>query len=93
MKIDLNLVAIGLALAFFVLYAGVTLRSPIAFGDEGYYITNARLISENNMFPVFDEFYETKIMHPLFTKFPMFFLAESFQYKIGGENIKKLSNF
>ncbi len=84
--------AAGILIAVaFVLYALVTLNSPIVFGDEGYYGTAARWMAKNLIIPEFFPHFETEIYHERFSvSKPLFFLYETFGYFFGGETLVKI---
>lgn len=84
MKLKLSLVLI---LAIFVLgifYYNVTLNSPIAFGDEGYYAYHAEKMSSTGVLPKF-EYLGTDIYHRPFIKPPLFILIDTAAWSIDGE--------
>ena len=49
MKIEIDTIALAVVISVFALYLWVTIPSPIAFGDEGYYSAQARYIVENKL--------------------------------------------
>ncbi|MDD5416740.1 MAG: glycosyltransferase family 39 protein [Candidatus Aenigmarchaeota archaeon] len=90
MKINKDYIAIAMILILFILYLNVTLKSPIVFGDEGYYAYQARWISENNMMPNYEMFKDTNVFHLPFTKPPLFVLTEAFGFMLGETFVKFL---
>jgi len=88
MKINKDYIAIAVILLMFVLYLNVTMTSPIVFGDEGYYASQAEYITENNIIPLYETFKETDIFHPVLTKPPLFILTEAFFFQFGATAVK-----
>jgi len=85
MKINWNYVAIAVILIIGLLYFNVTVNSPIIFGDEGYWASSARLVSEKGIFPEYEEFHSTEVYHKKFTKAPLFIIFEVLPFMLLGE--------
>lgn len=60
---------------FGVLYYNVTLNYPLAFGDEGYYSSVARWISENKILPFYEPYWETDAYKQIFLHLPLFIIT------------------
>ena len=85
-----DLLAIVAATAVFSGYLWVTLTSPIAFGDEGFYSSMGRWIAENKWYPAYYPLWGTDYIKTAATRVPMGFVFSSAFYMLGGEAGLKL---
>lgn len=88
MKLGANLFTVLILLVLLaagILYYFVVLTSPIAFGDEGYYASLGRWVSENALLPKYEPYHETAVFHYLYIKAPFDILLNSFFWGIAGE--------
>ena len=92
MKIEIDTIALAVVISVFALYLWVTIPSPIAFGDEGYYSAQARYIVDNKLWTSYDQLYSTNLYKIKFTKLPMFYITLSSLWFIGGEFLIKISS-
>lgn len=76
---------IFLLIGFFIFYSAVSLISPIAFGDEGFYAAESRWIAENGIYPIYEPMRETGILHEKIVIPPLYSIIQSFMWLIGGE--------
>ena len=72
--------------SFFILYSNVSLTSPIAFGDEGFYAAETRWIAENGIYPVYEPMRGTEILHEKIVIPPLYSIIQSFMWLIAGES-------
>ena len=84
LKLNLNIVAIVLILSIALLYYNVVLRSPIVFGDEGNYASNARWIARNMLISKEHAFHGYPNHQFLLMK-PVFYLFEASGWILLGE--------
>ena len=90
MKIRMDYIAIIIVIAIGILFYNVVLRTPIVFGDEGYYSYIARWIAENGILPKYEVVWQTNVYHPKLYYPPLFYTTESFFWLIDGELFVKL---
>lgn len=89
MKINKDLLALAMIIVAGAFYYYVVLQSPIVFGDEGYYASVGRWISNNGIMPDYEPYYHTDIYHQKFTKFPLpFFFNAGAWFLLGEVGIK-----
>jgi 4-amino-4-deoxy-L-arabinose transferase-like glycosyltransferase len=75
---------LGFLLVVFYFEVNVTLNGPIAFGDEGYWTSNAKWMSSNLEYPIYDPLSGSLIQYEGFNNPPMFpFLEASLFYLFG----------
>jgi 4-amino-4-deoxy-L-arabinose transferase-like glycosyltransferase len=67
-----------------VFYFYVTLTSPIVFGDENNYAVNGKWIGQNLILPVYQPYFQTEVMHNLFSVKPLYYMFVAFS-RIFGE--------
>ncbi len=65
---------------------GVTLNSPIAFGDEGYHVTVARWMGTNIEYPQYTPLHGSALQPERFNRLPMWNLTEAAFYMLLGFN-------
>ena len=90
-RIDI-LAVIVLSIAFLG-YAWVTFNSPIAFGDEGFYSSMGRWISENKIYPIYTPLWGTPYIDYPLIKVPMGFVTSTLFYSVGEFGIKFMLPF
>jgi len=78
------IILLGLLITILVLELGVTLPSPIAFGDEGFHIRMAQYMAENKEYPVWVPFWGTKIYKNGFSRPPLWNILQGSFYLISG---------
>jgi len=88
MRISINHIAILLIILAASQYFLVSLASPIIFGDEGYYASNSKWISENHIIPEFYPYNQNSIIKNRFDIIPIFFLFEIFGFYFGETGAK-----
>lgn len=57
-----------------IFYFSVTLTSPIVFGDENNYAVNGKWIGQNLIIPQYQPYFQTAVMHNLFSVKPLFYM-------------------
>lgn len=75
------LLLVALAAAFYYL---VALSSPIVFGDENNYAVNGKWIGQNLIIPKYHPYFQTAVMHNLFSVKPLYYMFVAFS-RIAGE--------
>ncbi|MFW9972924.1 MAG: ArnT family glycosyltransferase [Candidatus Odinarchaeota archaeon] len=83
--LNTNSLLIFLLIGFFILYSSVSLTSPIAFGDEGFYAAESRWIAENGIYPIYEPLRGTEVLHEKIVIPPLYSITQSFMWLIGGE--------
>jgi len=83
--LNTNNLLILLLIGFFILYSSVSLTSPIAFGDEGFYAAESRWIAENSIYPIYEPMRGTEILHEKIVIPPLYSITQSFMWLIVGE--------
>ena len=86
-----DIIALTLIIAALTLYMYVTVTSPIAFGDEGYYASTARFIADNGIYPLYEPLVSTDINLKPTSQTPLFAITSSAIWKLGGEIAFKMS--
>jgi 4-amino-4-deoxy-L-arabinose transferase-like glycosyltransferase len=86
----LDIFALALVAVATLLYLRVTVSSPIAFGDEGYYASTARWIAEHATYPAYEPLVSTDISLKPNNHVPLYFLFGSGTWLVGGEVAYKL---
>ncbi len=67
-----------------IFYFSVSLSSPIVFGDENNYAVNGKWIEQNLMIPIYQPYFQTEVMHNLFSVKPLYYMFVAFS-RIAGE--------
>jgi len=88
MKINKDYIAIVMILVIFILFLNTTLKTPIVFGDEGYYSYQAKWIADNSILPKYETYKETDVFHPTMSRPPLFIITESFFFMFGEIAVK-----
>lgn len=67
-----------------IFYYLVALSSPVVFGDENNYAVNGKWIAQNLIIPKYQPYFQTAVMHNLFSVKPLFYMFTAFS-RIAGE--------
>lgn len=67
-----------------IFYYLVALSSPIVFGDENNYAANGKWIEQNLIIPVYSPYFNTAVVHNLFSAKPLFYMFTAFS-RFAGE--------
>ncbi len=82
--INTNIAVLLLVAIAAIFYYLVALSSPIVFGDENNYAVNGKWIEQNLMIPVYHPYFQTAVMHNLFSVKPLYYMFVAFS-RIFGE--------
>ncbi len=82
--INTNVAVLLLVAIAGISYYLVSLSSPIVFGDENNYAVNGKWISQNLMIPEYHPYFQTEVMHNLFSVKPLFYMFVAFS-RLAGE--------
>src|SRR3989338_4691712 len=77
-------ILVGFLLLALTLELQVTLKSPIAFGDEGFHTRMSQYMAENKEYPVYNPIETTNLEKRGFTRPPLWELLESGIYSVVG---------
>jgi 4-amino-4-deoxy-L-arabinose transferase-like glycosyltransferase len=88
MKIKLNHIISIIILLATIQYFMVSVSSPIVFGDEGYYASTAKWLSENNIIPKYLPLQQNIVYKTKFTIKPLFIMTETFFFYFGELAVK-----
>lgn len=78
------LLLLGFLLVLFYFEVNVTLNGPIAFGDEGYWTSMAKMIATNREYPVYQSQFSSLLKQEGFAETPLFaFFEGSFYFLFG----------
>ncbi len=89
MKMRIEVVLLLLVLAIGLLYWGVSLATPVVFGDEGFYAAMARSMLSTGIIPKLQTVHGTDIFHYVFARPPLFFMLDMAALALGGELLLK----
>jgi 4-amino-4-deoxy-L-arabinose transferase-like glycosyltransferase len=90
MKINYDIVFLAVLLALIIPYFYVAINGQIIFGDEGFYLFNARWIAQNGVIPVSNQLYKTDVFTLPFVYPPLFTIVETFAWMLGGNLLVKI---
>lgn len=79
-----RLIFFGFLIAVLVFELSVTLNSPIAFGDEGFHVANARYMGTQIEYPLNTPLFGTELQQEKFSRPPLWNLIEASFYMIFG---------
>lgn len=82
--INTNVAVLLLVALAAVFYYAVALTSPITFGDENNYAVNGKWIGQNLLIPKYQPYFQTAVMHNLFSVKPLYYMFVAFS-RIFGE--------
>jgi len=90
MRIRAEIVLLVLVLTIGAFYWNVTLKAPIAFGDEGFYSSMAERMLSDGIIPKWNVVHSTDIFRFTFARPPVFFMVNMAALALGGEFLLKL---
>lgn len=77
---------LGILIGILALELQVTMNSPIAFGDEGFHVANARYMAENVEYPKYTPLFGSDLIHESFRRPALWNSMEGGFYMLFGFN-------